>query len=179
MQTYSCPKGCCKIHVKSYNRDKRLSYKNRNRRKSGIFIEDKTNNKVLLIQSNGNLWGPPKGTSKYGETDRNCAVREVMEETGLHISPDEFTKAINIQNRAIYFYINRDACTITIPSEDNNNDVTGITWIHPDCLEECIVQGNIKLSQHCRIVFDRFCEKTFSTTSTFTVVEGCKNHKCF
>lgn len=173
MQTYSCPRGCCDIYVKTYVSDKK-SYKHRPRRKAGVFIEDKANKKVLLVQSNGNLWGPPKGTSKYGETDRNCAVREVMEETGLQISPDEFTKAINIKHRAIYFYINKDTCPVMIPSEQLDNDATGITWINPDCLEQCIVQGNIKLSQHCRIVFDRFCAKTFSPTSTFTLVEHGK-----
>ena len=174
METYSCPNGCCKIYVNSYIPNKGSMYKRRNRRKAGAFIEDKPHNKVLLIQSNGNMWGPPKGTTKYGETDRNCAIREVEEETGLQISPNEFTKAINIQNKAIYFYVQRDICPVEIPTKYIDNDVTGITWINPDCLEKCIVNGNIKLSQHCRIVFYRFCNRTFSPTSTFTLVHRNK-----
>jgi ADP-ribose pyrophosphatase YjhB (NUDIX family) len=174
MHTYLCPNECCSIYVKLHIPNKKL-YKHGNRRKAGVFIEDKTNNKVLLIQSNGNLWGPPKGTAKYGETDRKCAIREVFEETGLTVSDEEFTRAINIQNRALYFYINKEVCPVILPiNEDNDNDATGITWINPDCLENCVVNGNIKLSQHCRIVFNNFCNKTFSTTSTFTLVNDQK-----
>lgn len=178
MHTYFCPKGCCTIYIKPYTTPKKF-YKHRTRRKAGVFIEDKNHNKVLLVQSNGNLWGPPKGTSKYGETDRICAIREVLEETGLEVSPNEFTKAINIQNRAIYFYVNKDECQVIIPTENSHNDATGITWINPDCLEECILNGNIKLSQHCRIVFDRFCNRNFSPTSTFTMVDRSKNSRRF
>jgi hypothetical protein len=170
MQTYSCPNGCCKIYVNTYNNKNIKFYNRSSRRKAGVFIEDKSHNKVLLIQSNGNMWGPPKGTLKYGETDRICAIREVEEETGLKISTDDFKKALNIQNRAIYFYVEKDICPVEIPTKYIDNDVTGITWINPDCLEKCIINGNIKLSQHCRIVFYRFSNKIFSPTSTFTLV---------
>ena len=136
MQTYSCPNGCCKIYVNTYNNKNIKFYNRSSRRKAGVFIEDKSHNKVLLIQSNGNMWGPPKGTLKYGETDRICAIREVEEETGLKISTDDFKKALNIQNRAIYFYVEKDICPVEIPTKYIDNDVTGITWINPDCLEK-------------------------------------------
>ncbi|MDN3508394.1 MAG: NUDIX domain-containing protein [Simkaniaceae bacterium] len=41
---------------------------------------------VLLIhQINGNFWGFPKGHIDKGETDKACAERELLEETGLKI----------------------------------------------------------------------------------------------
>ena len=170
MQTYLCPKGCCQIYVNSYTRDKKSLYKHkRYNRKAGVFIEDTINHKVLLIQSNGNLWGPPKGTTHIGETDLHCAVREVKEETGLDISHEDFIKAINIQNRAVYFYLQMEISPVK-PTIIVDNDATGITWINPDCLEECIVNGNINLSQHCRVVFNHFHQRIFPT-STFLLVD--------
>jgi len=166
MQTFTCPTGCCDIYV-NYNIPINFPYfgYKRNKRKAGVFIYDSKKNKVLLIQSNGNLWGPPKGTINYGETDRQCAIREVREETGLEITDQHFTRAINIQNKAIYFYLNKDKCPVQIPDDIRDNDATGITWINPDCLEHCIANGNINLSQHCRIVLEIFLKKNFSSSS--------------
>src|SRR5436190_23625475 len=40
--------------------------------------------RVLLIKRSDNgLWAYPAGTMELGETMRECAVREVLEETGL------------------------------------------------------------------------------------------------
>lgn len=40
--------------------------------------------RVLLIQRNDNaLWALPAGTMELGQTLRDCAIREVFEETGL------------------------------------------------------------------------------------------------
>ena len=170
MQNFTCPTGCCDIYIK-YNISMRFPYFNykRNRRKAGVFIYDSKNNKVLLIQSNGRLWGPPKGTVNYGETDRQCAIREVREETGLEITDHHFTRAVNIQNKAVYFYLEKCKCPIKIPDDISENDATGITWIKPECLEQCIVNGNIKLSQHCRIVFEKFLKKIFPVSSFILV----------
>ena len=52
-----------------------------------IIIKDK---KILLgkrINSIGhNTWAPPGGKMNYKETIENCAKRETLEETGIHIN---------------------------------------------------------------------------------------------
>lgn len=163
MESFTCPNGCCIIKIKPYITSKDLFEKVRRRRKkAGVFIYDPKTNKILLVQSRGNLWGPPKGTIKYDETETECAIRETKEETGLIISSNNFTNAARIRNRAIYFYMEMDNCDVTVQDHIPGNDANGICWIKPDCLEKCIKNGNISLSQHCRIVFIRFQDKIFS-----------------
>jgi 8-oxo-dGTP pyrophosphatase MutT (NUDIX family) len=122
------------------------------------------------VQSRGHLWGPPKGTIQYGETQRICAVREVKEETGLTISADSFVKAVNLSNRAIYFYMEASECNVEVQRQIVDNDANGVGWIKLKCLNECVRNGNISLSKHCQIVFERLLKKTFEHPK-FTTVE--------
>ena len=171
MENFICPNGCCKIKVKPYTTPKFSFEKvHRRRKKAGVFIYDPKTDKVLLIQSRGNFWGPPKGTLQFGESERQCAIREVKEETGLNISDDDFTKAAKIRNCSIYFYMEMDECDVTVQDHIPGNDANGIGWIKPDCLEKCIENGNIQVNQHCRIVFRKFQHKLFPQ-STFILVD--------
>lgn len=174
MQTYYCRDGCCHVKIKKYN--PRPRYFNRNYRKAGVFIYDPKENRVLLVQSSGHLWGPPKGTLNIGEQERHCAIREVKEETGLDISYDDFTKAVKIRNRAIYYYLEMDTCDINVQEHIENNDANGITWIKINCLENAIYDGNIVLNHYAKIVFNKLLNKKF-TKSNWTIVCRKKNKK--
>ena len=85
METFLCVDGCCKIQIKEYKHQFLYSKNKINKKKAGVFIYDPNTNKVLIVQSRGNLWGAPKGTLEYGETNIECAIIEVEEETGLII----------------------------------------------------------------------------------------------
>lgn len=50
-----------------------------------IVIDD---NKVLLVKHNAGHYGFPKGHVEGNETERETAIREVKEETGLDIEVD-------------------------------------------------------------------------------------------
>jgi ADP-ribose pyrophosphatase YjhB (NUDIX family) len=151
MQTYYCKDKCCPVKIKTYKSTPR--YFNRNYRKAGVFIYDPKDDRVLLVQSRGHLWGPPKGTLNIGEQDKECAVREVKEETGLNISHNDFTKAVKIGNRAIYYYLEMDTCDLNVQDTIDDNDANGITWIKMKCLENAIYNGNIVLNHYAKIVF--------------------------
>jgi 8-oxo-dGTP diphosphatase len=61
-------------------------------RASGICLQEK---KILLVRHQQlagqyNLWSPPGGGVAYGETVKECLVREFKEETGLTIKPGRF-----------------------------------------------------------------------------------------
>jgi len=161
MQVYKCKKGCCSILITNYTRKEPLRPRRRNYRKAGVFIYDPDEDRVLLVQSRGQLWGPPKGTLELGENDTECAVREVKEETGLDVIPSNFSRATKVKNRAVYFYLERSVCPISIQNDIEDNDANGITWIKIDCLEETIKGGKIVLNQHCKIVFERFMNRIF------------------
>lgn len=155
MENYKCLDGCCTLKIKTYKNPTPLYENWKSKRKAGVFIYDPKSDKVLIVQSNGNLWGLPKGTVKYGESERLCAVREVKEETGLDISFNDFTQAVKLYNTAIYFYLEMDECTVYVQNSTIDNDVNGVGWIKPSCLYKCVNNGNITLTQHCRYVFAR------------------------
>ena len=169
--THYCRDKCCKIFIKEYQPIPR--YFNRNYRKAGVFIYDPKEDRVLLVQSRGHLFGPPKGSLNIGEQERQCAVREVKEETGLTISSDDFTKAVKIKNRAIYYYLEMDTCDIYVQDSKlhniNDNDANGITWIKMKCLEHAISDGNIVLNHYAKIIFRVLMKKTFPK-SNWTIV---------
>ncbi|MFO7847306.1 MAG: NUDIX domain-containing protein [Balneolaceae bacterium] len=64
-------------------------FKNRVRtRSSALVIQDE---KLLLVRQNAPtredpIWLPPGGEVNFGETSKEAAEREVLEETGLHVT---------------------------------------------------------------------------------------------
>eukprot|EP00850_Spirogloea_muscicola_P016095 SM000128S26228 [mRNA] locus=s128:207799:216800:+ [translate_table: standard] len=56
---------------------------------TGAIIVDDSFDWVLLVKGwkSGSSWGFPKGKKNKDEEDGNCAVREVLEETGFDIGP--------------------------------------------------------------------------------------------
>jgi 8-oxo-dGTP pyrophosphatase MutT (NUDIX family) len=159
-----------------YRRRSPVGPRRRNYKKAGVFIYDPAEDRVLLVQSRGHLWGPPKGTLELGETETQCAVREVKEETGLDVRPEDFSRATKIKNRALYFYLEMNMTPVAVQDEVKDNDANGLTWIKVDCLKECIYNGHIVLNQHCKLVFQRFKKVTFPK-SGFTMVVNKKKRR--
>jgi len=56
---------------------------------TGAIILDETLERCLLVKGwkAGASWSFPRGKKNKGEEDSNCAIREVMEETGFDIAP--------------------------------------------------------------------------------------------
>ena len=168
MYSYKCDNGCCSVDVVNYPRTT-LRPRRRSYKKAGVFIYDSKQKRVLLVQSRGHLWGPPKGTLEPGENDTECAIREVKEETGLEINPRDFSQAMNIGNKAMYFYLEMDVVPVDVQTQIDDNDANGITWIKVECLIECVRNGHIVLNRHCKLVFRHFLNIIFPK-SVFTKV---------
>jgi ADP-ribose pyrophosphatase YjhB (NUDIX family) len=173
LQVYHCEKGCCNIYIKNYTP---TPTKFRGNKKAGVFIYDPKEERVLLVQSRGNLFGVPKGTLEDNEQERHCAIREVREETGLTISPSNFTRVLKLWNKSTYYYMEMSVCDVNIQKTDKSNDANGITWIKVGCLEQAIENGNIVLNHYAKIIFDRFLHKTFPKAH-FTLVVSKKHRK--
>tara|TARA_A100001011_G_C14039017_1_gene726951 strand:- start:28 stop:525 length:498 start_codon:yes stop_codon:yes gene_type:complete len=154
-----CLNGCCKIKISPYNTNNLKCYRNNNpQKKSGVFIFDKSKNKILLVQSKGNLWGIPKGTADKDEDLKNCAVREVKEETGLELNLELLTNSINIYNKALYFYIELEECEVEIQNTIVDNDANGICWINLDCLKKLIFSKQMTLNKHTVLLLEKFIQ---------------------
>lgn len=167
MVVYHCENKCCTIEQNEYNRHRR-DVPRRYILKAGVFVFDPGENRVLLVQSRGCLWGPPKGTLERGETVSQCAVRELREETGIEITPREFSRGVRIRKRLILFYVEKQYFHLSVPIFDGN-DANGLTWIKIPCLLRCIERGQIMISHYCRIALKRFCNIDVQNP-TFTVV---------
>jgi len=95
---------------------------------------------ILMIQSESNCWGFPKGKLEEGEDFRKCALREFNEETGYELDNsliNDETKYITVNDRkngivtkSVRYYIievEEDFKIDTFPSE-SNNETTGMAW---------------------------------------------------
>ena len=172
MPLIKCLNNCCELKIEPYNKKRSKIIKNA--RKAGVIIYDPKQNKILIVQSRGHLWGPPKGTIQRGETQRKCAVREVFEETGININADSFTRAYNIGNNAIYFYMEMAECTVSVRNDIYDNDANSVGWIKFECLKDCISNGNISLSKHCQILLEKAFQYKFKHPN-FTIVKNEKS----
>lgn len=149
----TCLDNCCSLLIEpfihpSYKKFHHLN--NKPRKKSGIFLYDKNQKKILLVQSRGNLWGLPKGSHKGYETCQECAVREVKEETGLDIDMSILTQFYKIRSNTCYYYVEMEETPVSVQKMLVNeiNDANGIGWINVDCLKKLVDKKLIKLNQH-------------------------------
>jgi 8-oxo-dGTP pyrophosphatase MutT (NUDIX family) len=63
----------------------------------GVVVFDVKGERLVLVTHRPHYddWSIPKGKLDSGETDEQCAVREVLEETGLHVHLHEELPAAN------------------------------------------------------------------------------------
>lgn len=149
----SCPNNCCTFLVKpyKYKRTKYDCHKFR-RNKAGVFFYDPTTERILLVQSRGMKWGPPKGSIESTDaTIKDTAIREVYEETGIVIVKENLDDSTRIRiDKATYYYIEKDAdFNMSIP-DGLDNDASGITWVNVSCLHRMYLTGKIDLNSHCK-----------------------------
>jgi len=50
---------------------------------------------LLLVKGRRGYWSSPGGHLDFGETPEGCAIRETLEETGLHVSNVRFLAVTN------------------------------------------------------------------------------------
>lgn len=129
----------------------------KNQRKAGVVLFNNNTNKILIVQSRGNLWGLPKGSCNNNETIIECASRELFEETGITITADEISESKFKYKKShfrigtcIYYYIERNIEeSINLQKVINEkNDVSGIGWININCIKDMTPQ--LKLNLHIR-----------------------------
>ena len=149
-----CKKNCCELFQSEYKPRHNQSEHNKtkyDKNKAGVILYDKKLNKILLVQSRGNLWGFPKGTFNDGEDFETCAQRELKEETGIDIDKDKLIRKCYINSKVIYFYleVNLNDYNIEIQTQEGN-DANSIGWINLNCLVDMTINNIIKLNYQAK-----------------------------
>jgi len=104
---------------------------------NGAIILDETMQYVLLVQGFWSKisWGFPKGKVFEDESEANCAVREVLEETGYDITSklnhDEYLQ-ININEQTIRLYIITDVPKTTKFEPKTRGEIREVRWFAID-----------------------------------------------
>ena len=98
-----------------------------------MFTEKDGQRMYLLIKNDSGHIGFPKGHVEYGETERETAVREVMEETGLKAEPMEdfrmeysYINGAGHRKTAVYFLSHYDCTAVVIQKEEIDD-----SWLLP------------------------------------------------
>ena len=124
--------------------------------KSGAYIIDPINKKILIIISNYDpvKIGIPKGSIENNEKLYECAEREIKEETGLNIKIKNKKITKRILNGLYFFvYINNGSKNF-IPNPDNLNkrEIKESKWVDINFLEENKKFCNITLKKNNNII---------------------------
>lgn len=105
--------------------------KHENLKRCGAIIFDKSKN-ILLVQNHSGIWSCPKGHQKYeNESFKQCAMREIYEETGLKLKITNTFKQIRIGN-IIYFVIKLDEYFKKFLKINDKHEIKKIKWIYKD-----------------------------------------------
>lgn len=160
--TTTCPSGCCKIQRVLVHNAPRYDWRANTRRskhKAGVFLYNPSRGTVLLVQSRGCAFGLPKGSLEINETQREAAIRELREETGIELDPSELSKYMLIKNNGFYFLkaVDIEMGSLPVPF-DPVNDVTGFCWIKITCLHDLLVQRPTEfyVNSHTRALIKQF-----------------------
>jgi 8-oxo-dGTP diphosphatase len=93
---------------------------------------------LLLVKSRRGYWSNPGGHLEFGETPEQCAIRETLEETGLHVSNVRFVAVTNdliadTNRHYITIWMRADApsgtATVSDPAE-----IVELGWFERDAL---------------------------------------------
>ena len=149
---------CCKINCN----DEYIIYEGDNipdnTKRAGVIIIHNITNHILLVRSLHNKWGFPKGKLEHTEKSRNTAVRELYEETGISITPEQFEDNIinAFDTTLFYIYVTHTDDIIDMAYRYNINEITGMMWINIKCLERLIRYKKIKFNSTCKYALNTY-----------------------
>ena len=128
-----------------------------------VFRKYHGNTELLLIKhTSGGHWSFPKGHVERGETERQTALREVKEETGLDIGLiDGFRQSVsyfprhNIKKQVVYFLGSALSDHVVRQEEE----ISEICWVEIGRAYEMVTFKNDKtLINHAKAFLDRQAE---------------------
>jgi ADP-ribose pyrophosphatase len=108
--------------------------------------------KILLVkrgvEPGKDLWAIPGGTLRLGETLRECAAREILEETGITIAVGECVYVFDLIERdeigkIKFHFVVADFAALYVSGEPKaGDDAAGACWYAPEDLDDLPVSQN-------------------------------------
>ena len=120
----------------------------------GVVVNE--NNQVLFIYRR-KKWDLPKGKLDPGEDIKACAIREVMEETGIRdltignliiVTTHSYEeKGLNMQKETHWFEMKASTIDNSILTPQLEEDIEKIEWVSPENLEEYLSETYTTIQQ--------------------------------
>jgi ADP-ribose pyrophosphatase YjhB (NUDIX family) len=170
---YDCPNGCCQlIYWKRVPEEINTQYPDiKNRYKAGVIME--SDDKVLIVQSRGHMWGFPKGSLEYGETTIKGAERELREETGISLKIPADSQIFKIYHTTYFTIKMRKPICISKIKSIHNNDSTGVGWISLSCIKKALELDDLLVNSHLKQYLKRKTQhKKLQTPSGPGLLDG-------
>lgn len=103
--------------------------------------------KVLVVKQTSGFYGFPKGHVEIGETEKETAIREIKEETGLDIkiiSDKRYTQSYIVKEN-----VHKDVVFFIAKLENNNEkrqieEIEEILWIDINEVENILTYDSLK-----------------------------------
>ena len=85
---------------------------------------------LAIRRADNGTWELPGGVLELDETPEAGVVREVLEETGIHVEVDELTGVYKNMTRGIVALVFR--CKPSGGTERTSSESTAVSWLTPD-----------------------------------------------
>jgi 8-oxo-dGTP diphosphatase len=100
---------------------------------AGIVVRD--DGRILAIRRADNgTWEPPGGVLELDESPETGVTREVLEETGIHISVERLTGVYKNMARGVVALVFR--CRPIDGTERTSSESTAVEWLTPEEVEK-------------------------------------------
>ncbi len=93
--------------------------------------------RLLAIQREDNgHWEPPGGLVEPGESLTDTLVREVLEETGVHVAPGPLSGVYQNMQRDIIAFVFR--CSPDAIEPNDSDETRSLRWLTPEEVAKCM-----------------------------------------
>lgn len=133
-----------------------------------VYTEIGGERNYLIVRMKNGHYGMPKGHVEPGESEKQTAEREILEETGLKVSVDTgFRKGVMYKPydgclKDVIFFVAHSDSVETVAQE---SEIRSIRWLDYDGAMDTLTYENDKdVLRHARMYIDRKQQKTQENT---------------